>query len=117
MIIPARHHLLGIARRPSRPRAGASRAGFRGNNRGTALLAAMCFSTVLALSLGSYMTLCSRTLSLSTRTMQSTHSIALAETGMEDAVWALNKNDWSAWTISGTTATRTISGFSYDGGI
>jgi hypothetical protein len=91
--------------------------GFVRDQRGAALLAAMCFASVLALSLGSYMTLCSRTLALSTRTMQGTHSVELAEAGMEDALWALNKNDWSAWTLTGTTATRTISGFTFDGGI
>jgi len=85
--------------------------------RGSALLAALCFATVLAIALGSYMTVCYRTLALSSRTMQATRSVQLAEAGMEDALWALNKNDWSAWTIAGTTATRTLSGFTFDGGI
>lgn len=87
------------------------------SNRGAALLAALCFAAVLTISLGSYMTLCYRELALSTRTVQGTRSIELAETGMEDALWALNKNDWSTWTISGTTATKTISGFNFDGGV
>jgi hypothetical protein len=62
------------------------------------------------------MTLCSRTLALSSRGVQGTQAIALAEAGMEDALWALNKNDWSGWTVAGTTATRTLSGFTFDGG-
>ncbi len=85
--------------------------------RGSALLAALCFATVLAVSLGSYMTVCYRTLALSSRTVQGTRAIQLAESGMEDALWALNKNDWSGWTISDTTATRTVSGFTFDGGV
>ncbi len=89
---------------------------FRGR-RGSALLAALCFATVLAIALGSYMTVCYRTLTLSSRTLQSARSVQLAEAGMEDALWALNKGDWSAWTISGTTATRTVSGFTFDGGM
>ncbi len=76
----------------------------------------MCFATVLALSLGSYMTLCYRTLELSSRTMQSTRSLELAETGMEEALWSLNKNSWSDWSLSGTTATKTIGGFAFDNG-
>ncbi len=48
--------------------------------------------------------------------MQGTRAVELAETGMEEALWALNKNDWSTWTTSGTTATKTISGFSFDAG-
>jgi len=84
------------------------------SERGSALLAALCFATVLAIALGSYITVCYRTLELSTRTLQGTQTIELAETGMEEAIWALNKNDWSTWTISGTTATKTLTGFSYD---
>lgn len=85
--------------------------------RGAALLAAMCFATVLAIALGSYITVCYRSLQMSTRNMSSTHSVELAEVGMEESLWALNKSDWSGWSISGTTATKTISGFSYDNGV
>ncbi len=98
-------------------RSGRTSFGMRRGNRGSALLAALCFSTVLVISLGSYMTVCYRSLALSSRTVQGTRAIELAETGMEDALWALNKNDWSAWTITGSTATRTISGFTFDGGV
>lgn len=85
--------------------------------RGAALLAALCFAMVLAVALGSYITVCYRTLELSGRNVQSTRSVELAETGMEEALWALNHNDWSGWTIAGPTATRTLSGFAYDGGV
>lgn len=81
------------------------------------MLAALCFSTVMAIALASYLTLCYRTLELSTRSLQGTQSIELAETGMEEALWALNKNDWTSWTIVGTTATRTISGFTFDNNV
>ena len=85
--------------------------------RGSALLASMCFASVLALALGSYITLCYRTLALSSRTVQSTRSLELAETGMEEALWALNKNNWSGWSINGTTATKTVNDFAYDSGV
>ncbi len=87
------------------------------SERGSALLAALCFATVLAISLGSYLTLCYRELALSARSVQGTRSLELAETGMEEALWALNKNDWSTWTISGTTASKTISDFNFGGGV
>lgn len=88
------------------------------SQRGAALLASLCFATVLAIALGSYITVCHRSLQMSTRNLSSSHNIELAETGMEEALWALNKNDWSNdWTIAGTTATKTITGFSYDNGI
>jgi hypothetical protein len=98
-----------------------SRARRFASERGTALLAALCFATVLAMALGSYLTLCSRSLQMSSRNMNSAHSLELAETGMEETLWALNANsstgDWTGWTIAGTTATKTLSGFAYDNGV
>jgi len=93
----------------------ASRSGF--SQRGSALLAALCFATVLAIALSSYLTLCYRSLQMSSRNMNSAHSVELAETGMEDALWALNKTDWTGWTVSGTTAIKTTGGFTYDNGV
>jgi len=84
--------------------------------RGSALLAALCFATILAIALSSYITVCYRNLSMSSRGMQNTRSIELAEMGMEDALWALNETTWTGWTITGTTATKTVSGFSFDNG-
>jgi hypothetical protein len=96
---------------PGRPQRGVSGV------RGTALLAALCFVVVLAVALGSYITVCYRTLALSTRTMRSLHNLALAEIGLEDALWALNNNNWSGWMMAGTTATKTLAGFNFDGGV
>jgi hypothetical protein len=95
-----------IARR-SRPPAG---------RRGAALLAALCFALVLAITLASYITVCHRSLQMSTRNMNSARGAELAENGLEEALWSLNKSDWSGWTIAGTTASKTVTGFTYDGG-
>ena len=83
-------------------------------DRGAALLAAMCFTLVLALALGSYITACYRSLQVSNRNMNSGHSVELAETGMEEALWALHAQDWTGWALNGTTATKTLTGFTYD---
>ena len=90
--------------------------------RGAALLAALCFATVLALALGSYMTLCYTTLATSNRNVDSAHSQELVETGMEEVLWTLKANsnagDWSGWSVAGTTATKTISNYaSYSNGV
>ena len=87
--------------------------------RGSALLAALCFATVLALALGSYAGLCYLTLKTSNRTALSTRSIELAETGLEEALWALNNNPtWVNWDPpTGSNETRTITGFAYENGI
>ena len=82
------------------------------------MLAALCFATVLAIALGSYLSLCTRSLQMSSRNLSSGHSVELAEAGMEEALWALNKSDWTnGWTISGTTATKTLGGFAYENGV
>lgn len=72
--------------------------------RGSALLAALCFAAVLALALVSYAGLCYSSLKSSARALQSTRSVELAESGLEDALWALNNNtpnSTSAWTTTG----------------
>ena len=80
---------------------------------GSVLLVALCFATVLGISLASYIAICSRTMQLSNRTAQTALSRQLAEIGLEEALRAFNKSDWSDWsngtaadwTVSGTTAT------------
>src|SRR3954464_7404854 len=86
------------------------------SNRGAAMLAALCFSLVLAIALSSYITMCYRSLQMSTRNANSGHAVELAETGMEEALWALHANDWTGWTVSGKSATKTLTGFTFDGG-
>ena len=87
-----------------------------GKERGSALLATLCFAAVLSLSLSSYLAVCYRSLYLSNRDLQSTRSIQLAETGMEEAIWALTNSTWTGWTISGSTATKTMTGFTFENG-
>jgi Tfp pilus assembly protein PilX len=84
------------------------------DTRGAALLAALCFSLVLAIVLSSYITMCYRSLQMSARNASSGHSVELAETGMEEALWALHNNDWTGWSISSHTATKTLAGFTFD---
>jgi len=84
------------------------------SNRGAAMLAALCFALVLAIALSSYITMCYRSLQMSTRNANNGHSVELAETGMEEALWALHNNDWSGWTILGKTASKVVSGFTFD---
>lgn len=77
------------------------------------LLVALCFVTVLGISLAGYIAVCSRTMQISNRTFQTGLSQQLAEMGLEEALRAFNRNDWSDWsngvsadwTVSGTTAT------------
>lgn len=79
------------------------------SHNGSVLLVALCFVTVLGISLASYVAVCSRAMQLSNHTAQTTLSRQLAETGLEEALRAYNKNDWSNWS-NGTAATWTVSG-------
>lgn len=85
-------------------------------DRGSVLLVALCFAAVLGVAVASYLSLCHRTLQLSTESLQGSRNLALAEAGMEEALWALNKDDWTGWTLTGQTATKTIGGFDHGGG-
>ncbi len=100
----------------SRPFSAATRSamGMRAGERGAAMLAALCFALVLAIVLSSYISMCYQSLKMSSRNANSGHSVELAETGMEEALWALHNNDWTGWSISNRTATKTISGFTFD---
>jgi len=80
---------------------------------GSVLLVALCFVTVLGISLAGYIAVCSRAMSLSNRNAQTALSQQLADMGLEEGLRAFNKNDFSDWsngpaadwTVSGTTAT------------
>jgi len=76
---------------------------------GTVSLVALCFVAVLGIVLASYLAICSRAMNLSNRTFQDGLSRQLAESGLEEALRAFNKNNWSDWT-NGTAADWTISG-------
>ncbi len=64
-------------------------------------LVALCFVAVLAISLASYIAVCSRAMQLSNRSFQASVSQQLAEAGIEEALRAFNQNNWDDWTSSG----------------
>jgi hypothetical protein len=72
------------------------------------MLAALCLAMVFALSLSSYLALCFTSLNMSTRSLAVSHCAELAETGVEQALYALNNNDWTNWSLSGSTATAAM---------
>lgn len=77
---------------------------------GSVVLAAMCFVAVLGIVLASYMSVSSQAMRLSNRSYLKSVSEQLAESGLEQALWAFNRNNWdpTKWTVSGPTAERTI---------
>lgn len=77
-------------------------------DRGAIILVALCFAAVLGISLASYLAVSSQAMRLSNRAFQADVSRQLAEAGLVQALATLNTNDWTGWTISGTTASRTV---------
>jgi hypothetical protein len=75
------------------------------SERGAAMLAALCLAMVFAISLSSYITLCYTSLKMSTRNLMNEHSAELAETGIEQALYAYNNGDWTNWNFSGNIYT------------
>lgn len=82
------------------------------------MLAALCLALVFAISLTSYVVMCYTSLAMSTRNLVNDHCLELAESGIEQALYAANNSDWTGWTASTaagittetTTMTMTASG-------
>lgn len=81
----------------------------RHTQKGSVVLVALCFVAVLGIAVTTYLTLSSRTMILSARSFNAGLSAQLAEAGLERALSSLNNGSWTGWTVSGTSATRTLS--------
>lgn len=68
-------------------------------------MVALCCVTVLGLGLASYLSLSNQAIKLSNRSHAGGVSGQLAETGLEEALRSLNKNDWNGWSNGGASAT------------
>ncbi|MBA3849423.1 MAG: hypothetical protein C0502_05435 [Opitutus sp.] len=69
--------------------------------RGSVALLTLCIVAVLAISLGSFITLSYRAMQQSNRAVQSNLALHTAETGAELALYAYSRSDWSNWTAQG----------------
>lgn len=85
--------------------------------RASVTLVTLCLMTALGIALGSYLALCSRSAQFGARSVSIDQAQQLAQTGLEEALWALNQNSWAgsgpegstAWTTSGANRTATLS--------
>ncbi|HEX7631269.1 MAG TPA: hypothetical protein VF388_03980 [Lacunisphaera sp.] len=90
-------------------------------HRGAVLIVALLITALIALALGSYLTLNLTTSRLARQSYQQSSSFHLAEAGAEEAVWSFNQANahntaaWSGWTTQGATAWRKFSGFDFGG--
>src|SRR5438046_3076134 len=88
------------------------------HERGSLLIVAMIFSTIVAVVLTTYVLMSSNIMKISRRGYLLNTAMNLAESGAELGLSAINNNSWaSPWTITGNNATATFSGFSYANGV
>lgn len=95
------------------------------SQRGSVLIVALLLSAVVAIGIGSYLTLSTSSLRLSNRSFYNTAAINLAETGVEEAVWCFNQatagvavaTAWTGWTLSGNYAKRTYTDFALNNNV
>lgn len=78
--------------------------------KGSLVLVALCLVAVLGIALASYLAVSVQSMKLSDRSIQTGLSAHLAEMGLEEAMRAINTNNWATWTNNGTTATWSVSG-------
>lgn len=74
--------------------------------RGSVLMVALIFAFVIAISLTSYLTLASHAAKMANRSFHMDAAQNLADIGLEQTLWAMNKKDWAAGSFtlrSGTT--------------
>lgn len=89
--------------------------------RGAVLIVALLITALIALALGSYLTLNLSTARLARQSYQQGTSFHLAEAGAEEAVWSFNQANarnaaaWAGWSTENTTAWRKFTGFDLGG--
>ncbi len=92
-------------------------------DRGSVLLTALIFVAILGMVLVPLLNLSRTTMQISNRAVYRAAAHDLAEAGLEEGLWSLNKANsgsgtaWSGWTISGSNATRKFTGFTYANGV
>ncbi len=92
------------------------------SERGSLLIVAMIMCAVIGISIASYIRLGVQSQKISNRALYNNGAINLAERGMEEAMYSINKmvNDatytWSGWSVvnSGADAQRKWTGYAFD---
>jgi hypothetical protein len=90
-----------------------------GRRRGAVLIVAMLVAALIAIVLGSYVSLNLQTTRMAYRTFQARAALNLAEAGTEEGVWSFNRatagqsDAWTGWNGDGTAAWRNFEGFQF----
>lgn len=79
-------------------------------NKGGIILTAIIFSVISAVVVGSFLRLTSHEMRLSNIQFYSNESLNLAESGLEEGLYALNFTNWDGWETDGSSATLSVTG-------
>ncbi len=88
-------------------------------SRGSVLIVALMICALIALTLGSYLSLNLNSTRQAKRAFHNSAALNLAEAGAEEAVWSFNRataghdNAWTGWSDDGTAAWRKFTGFDF----
>jgi Tfp pilus assembly protein PilX len=91
-------------------------------SRGSVLVVALLITAMIALTLGSYLSLNLSSSRLARSSYQQNAAFHLAEAGAEEAVWSLNRTQaqapdaWNGWSTQGAAAWRKFAGFDLGAG-
>ncbi len=88
----------------------------RRSEAGASIIVAIFFAAAIGLMVSSFLLLTNSEYKMSTRALLSNSSLNLAEAGAEEALWALNNNDWSTWTEAGNYVSKKVSNFDLGSG-
>lgn len=80
------------------------------SERGATMLAALSFSSVLAISMGSYVAVSFNTLERVDEQVVAAGQLLEGENVLEETLYHVSSSDLADWTTEGTSATRTITG-------
>lgn len=89
------------------------------SNRGAVLIVALLISAIIALMLGSYLSLNLSSTRLAFRSFQNYAAVNLVEAGAEEALWSYNRmtdghtDAWDGWTTNGPAAWKKFTGFDF----
>ena len=88
--------------------------------KGSVLIVAMLLTLSIGIAIVSYINLGQTNLAVSNRAFFNNAAVNLAETGLEQAMWSINKavdgdpGAWTGWTTDASNAWQDFSGYSFD---
>ncbi len=80
------------------------------SERGATMLAALSFSSVLAISMGSYVAVSFSTLERVDEQVVAASQLLEGENVLEETLYQVSSSDLADWSMDGTSATRTVTG-------